>query len=77
MQTNSQKQQILSSVKDFFDAESKSRKPKLCEHCTSSMEFFEAQFCLYGTSMTWKISVPFCPVCDQEASRSLHPIPAA
>lgn len=71
MQTNSHRRQILSSIKDFFDLESKRRKPGRCEHCRSAMQFLDAQFQLYGTLMTWRVRIPFCPACESEVSNSL------
>ncbi len=70
MQTNFQGQRILDSIKDFFDAEAKRRKPGLCEHCGSSMQFFDAQFQLYGTPTTWRIHLPFCQDCESDTSTS-------
>src|SRR5437867_953761 len=71
VQANSHQQEILGSIEDFFDIESKRRKPGLCECCGSSMQFLNAQFQLYGTPMTWRVRVPFCPACESEVSNSL------
>ena len=66
MQTNSQRQHILSSIQDFFDAEAKRRKQGRCENCGSSMQFLDAQFQLYGTPMTWSVRLPFCQACESD-----------
>ncbi len=71
MQTNVHSQQVLQSIKKFFDAESKRRSPGLCKACGSSMQFLDAQFQLYGTPTTWKAWLSFCPTCDSDLSSPL------
>ena len=56
------KAEMLQSIKDFLDAESSSPKPRQCRRCGTSMQFVDAHFLL----MNWKVSLPFCPVCDRE-----------
>lgn len=70
MQTDSQQQQILRSIENFFEAESQRKKPRLCEHCGSSLQFLDAQFQLYGTPKTWKARLSFCPACESDISIS-------
>jgi hypothetical protein len=76
VQTNLQGQQILRSIENFFEAESKRKKPKLCEHCGSSLQFLDAQFQLYGTPMTWKAWLSFCPACESDISIASLPPPS-
>lgn len=72
MQTKSQKQRRLTSIKNFFDVVSKTRKPSRCERCASAMELCEAHFWVFGTGMKWKMSLPFCPVCEVETLKCLR-----
>jgi len=71
VQTNSERQQTLRAIENFFDAESKRVKPRLCEHCGSSLQFLDAQFQLYGTPLIWKAGLSFCPACESDVSTSL------
>jgi len=70
VQTNSERQQTLRAIENFFDAESKRVKPRLCEHCGSSLQFLDAQFQLYGTPLIWKAGLSFCPACESDVSTS-------
>jgi hypothetical protein len=71
VQTNSERQQTLRAIENFFDAESKRVKPRLCEHCGSSLQFLDAQFQLYGTPLIWKAGLSFCPACEPDVSTSV------
>jgi len=70
VQTNSQRQRILRSIENFFDAESQRKKPRLCERCGSSLQFLDAQFQLDGTPLIWKADLSFCPACEPDVTTS-------
>jgi len=70
VQTDAQRRKTLRSIENFFDAESKRTKPRLCAHCGSSLRFLDAQFQLYGTPLTWKTGLSFCPACESDVSSS-------
>src|SRR5712692_7017597 len=72
METNSLRQQVLNSIKNFFDIESNRRKTGLCENCGSSMQFLDAQFQLYGTPTRWRMRVPFCATCESAVPDSFN-----
>jgi hypothetical protein len=60
------KAQVLQSIKDFLTAEFTHSKPRHCQRCGLSIQFVDASFALPGSAMSWKVSLPFCPVCDWE-----------
>jgi hypothetical protein len=73
MHTSSEMPTALNVIQDFFDTESKCPKPERCEHCGSSLRFLDTEFWLYGTSRTWRISLPFCTICDLHDLNAVGP----
>jgi hypothetical protein len=65
------KARILESVKAFFESQSSGGQKK-CERCKSVMQFLDGKVWLHGSGMEWKISLPFCPVCDIGMLDCLH-----
>jgi hypothetical protein len=53
---------LLQTVNDFFTLE---RSEKDCAQCHSRVQYLEADFWIYGTSRKWRLSIPFCPLCDE------------
>jgi hypothetical protein len=56
--------QIVESFKALFVAQSSRQGQQTCERCASGMQFLDGHFLLYGSEIRWKVSVPFCPICD-------------
>jgi hypothetical protein len=59
-------ERILQSISEFFTAARNQQKKQECDRCQSPRQFMDGYFWLYGTNVHWKMSVPFCPICDRE-----------
>lgn len=64
---------LLESIKTFLDSQTLDYKPRLCEDCGTAMQFLEAQFWLYGTTMSRSVLLRFCPRCEPGILRRLRP----
>jgi hypothetical protein len=53
---------LLELINDFFEHSTTAKQT--CDRCDSAMKHFEACFWIPETSKKWRMSVPFCPVCD-------------
>jgi len=58
---------LLQALENAFAGERFKRGQEKCTECNSPMQFLEGQFWLYGTRKKWKVSLPFCPVCNADA----------
>jgi hypothetical protein len=58
---------LLESLQDFFAPRRSSQDGKNCHQCQSAMQYLEINFWIYGTGSKWRMSVPFCPVCDGDS----------
>jgi hypothetical protein len=64
---------LLQSLNDFFRTAQRSERGQTCNECGSSIKFLKGQFWIYGTRGKWRVSVPFCPICDTQKLRSFDP----
>ena len=64
---------LIQSLNDFFHAAQSSECRQTCNECGSSTHFLNGQFWIYGTRAKWRVSVPFCPVCDSQRLGSFEP----
>lgn len=57
--------QILQSIKEFLEDGFPPATPRQCRHCGLAMQAVDVDFLVIGTETNWKVSLPFCPVCDK------------
>jgi hypothetical protein len=57
---------LLHSITDFLAKERTSAK-QICDQCHSPLKSLDGHFWIYGTSKKWRLSVPYCALCDAEA----------
>jgi hypothetical protein len=64
--------QILQSIKQFLEDGFPPATPRQCRRCGSSMQAVDVDFLVSGTEINWKVSLPFCPVCDKAVLDDMH-----
>jgi hypothetical protein len=56
----------LQVLEKMFAGEPSRRAKKKCIECGSPMQFLKGQFWIYGTRKKWNVSIPLCPVCNED-----------
>jgi hypothetical protein len=65
-------ERVLDTINDFFVTGTSIPAKTECEQCHLAMQYLQGDFWIYGTSMKWRMSVPFCPVCDADSLARFH-----
>ena len=58
---------LLHSLDDFLRARRLAKVKQSCNQCGSPKTSLKGRFWVYGTTMKWTLSLPFCPICDAAA----------
>jgi hypothetical protein len=63
---------LLQTIKDFFAPARSSHNKKNCDQCQGQTQYLEIHFWIHGTRRKWRMSVPFCPVCNADGRDQLR-----